>query len=217
MHVTIGRGGQVSVVEWEIRVGGSVPASVLEELHGMQFSPAGEEFALRGCLADQSALLGVIARLHHGGIKVRWIRSLGPNDGRLHTERIETVLQGPVPDQAALISIIFRLQAWGIDLRGLRCPDPGDVPVTGGTRQVGEVASGAPHYEIRVSGGLGPIVAMCLRRLNITVPEEATAAAEEGVEQPAPPVGGQNQVQRHSLGDVARNVRAGPQVGKGLG
>ncbi|HET9646959.1 MAG TPA: hypothetical protein VFP34_01850, partial [Microlunatus sp.] len=121
---------------------GSVPASVLEELHGMQVSPAAEESVLRGCLADQSALLGVIARLHHGGIEVRGIRSLGPGtDARLHTERTETVLQGSVPDQAALIGIIFRLQGWGIDLRGLRHLDPGDAPATGGTRQVGQVAS----------------------------------------------------------------------------
>jgi hypothetical protein len=174
-------------VEWEIRVGGSVPASVLEELHGMQFSPAGEEFALRGCLADQSALLGVIARLHHGGIEVRGIRSLGPGtDARLHTERTETVLQGSVPDQAALIGIIFRLQGWGIDLRGLRHLDPGDAPATGGTRQVGQVASGAPRYQIRVAGGIGPVAVMCLRGLGVTVQFEdnAAAATHDSVEQP---------------------------------
>jgi hypothetical protein len=162
-----------------------VPASVLEELHGMQVSPAAEESVLRGCLADQSALLGVIARLHHGGIEVWGIRSLGPGtDARLHTERTETVLQGSVPDQAALIGIIFRLQGWGIDLRGLRHLDPRDAPATGGTRQVGQVAGGAPQYQIRVAGRIGPVAAMCLHGLGVTVQFEdnAVAATHDGVE-----------------------------------
>jgi hypothetical protein len=115
---------------------------------------------------------------------VRGIRSLGPGtDARLRTE---TVLQGPVPDQAALISLIYRLQGWGIDLRGLRQLEPGDAPGGDGIRQVGQVASGAPHYQIRVAGRIGPVVTTCLRGLGVTVQCEPTAAAvtQDRVEQP---------------------------------
>ena len=160
----------------------------------MRVFPAPAESVLRGCLADQSALIGVITRLQHGGIEVRGIRSLGSGtDARLRTEPTETVLQGPVPDQAALIRIIYRLQGWGIDLCGLRRLDPGDAPGGGGVCQVGEVASGAPHYQIRVAGRIGPVVTTCLRGLGVTVQFETTAAGvtQDRVEQPGRPDGAQ--------------------------
>ncbi len=61
----------------EIRVVGVVPAELLEELEGVRVVAESVETVLRGSLADQSALIGVIDRLQSLGVQLREVRQLG--------------------------------------------------------------------------------------------------------------------------------------------
>lgn len=146
-------------VEWEIKVGGFVPATVLEELEGMQVSAGVGASSVRGVLPDQSALIGAINRFQSCGIDVRWIRRVGPRRDR--RSLAETVVYGSVADQASLITIICRLQGLGVNLSGLRRLGSGDIPA--GARPPGCGGEGVGRgYEIRVDGRIGPVVATCL-------------------------------------------------------
>jgi len=160
-----------------------VPAGVLEELPGVRVSSRSDESLLRGVLLDQSALLGVVNRLHRSGIDLREIRPSGSGE---HTpapnQHVETVLRGPVQDRAALIKILGRLQGWGIDLRGLRQLDPGDTPA--GTGAIGQVrdGGGVASYEIRVAGDIGPVAASSLREFEITLVPAVDGAQHHGLQ-----------------------------------
>ncbi len=61
----------------EIRVVGVVPTELLEELDGVRVVTKSVETVLRGSLADQSALIGMINRLQSLGVEVREVRQLG--------------------------------------------------------------------------------------------------------------------------------------------
>ena len=61
----------------EIRVVGTVPAEVLEELDGVEVVTEAVETVLEGSLADQAALIGMINRLQGLGIELREVRQLG--------------------------------------------------------------------------------------------------------------------------------------------
>jgi hypothetical protein len=171
------RSSQMTPFVCEIRVGGSVPTDVLEELDGMQVIIGTEETVLRGTLADQSALIGVINRLQGRGIDLREIRPTltGPSRGDRNPE-LETVLQGPVPDRATLITIIGRLQGVGIALRGLRQLGPGDLSAGPGAPGPRRHGSAVPGYEIRTAGGIGPVVAACLQEFDITIASDRARA-----------------------------------------
>ena len=64
-------------MQLEIRVVGVVPAELLEELDGVRVVTKSVETVLRGSLADQSALIGMINRLQSLGVEVREVRQLG--------------------------------------------------------------------------------------------------------------------------------------------
>ena len=64
-------------LQLEIRVMGVVPAELLEELEGVRVVTESVETVLRGSLADQSALIGVIDRLQSLGVQLREVRQLG--------------------------------------------------------------------------------------------------------------------------------------------
>ncbi len=64
-------------MQLEIRVVGVVPTELLEELDGVRVVTKSVETVLRGSLADQSAMIGVINRLQSLGVEVREVRQLG--------------------------------------------------------------------------------------------------------------------------------------------
>ena len=67
----------MTALHLEIRVVGVVPAEFLEELEGVRVVAESVETVLRGSLADQSALIGVIDRLQSLGVQLREVRQLG--------------------------------------------------------------------------------------------------------------------------------------------
>src|ERR1700712_747846 len=80
-----GRGGLMTAMEFEIRVSGGVPPSVLEELGGIRMVNQSLETVLQGPVLDQAALVGIINRLQSLGIELRGFRQLhtaaGPSPG----------------------------------------------------------------------------------------------------------------------------------------
>ena len=68
----------VTALQYEIRVAGSVPASVLEELEDVHVISESVQTMLRGPVQDQAALIGIINRLQGLGIELREVRQLGP-------------------------------------------------------------------------------------------------------------------------------------------
>lgn len=66
----------MTALEFEIRVAGAVPASVLEELEDVRVVTQSVETVLRGPVQDQAALIGIINRLQGWGIELRGVRQL---------------------------------------------------------------------------------------------------------------------------------------------
>ena len=64
----------------EIRVAGSVPAAVLEELEDLHVSSEQLQTVLRGPVQDQAALIGIINRLQDWGIELHSIQQLQPGE-----------------------------------------------------------------------------------------------------------------------------------------
>lgn len=70
----------MTALEYEIRVAGSVPASVLEELEDVRVITHSVETVLRGPVLDQAALIGIIIRLQGCGIELHAVRQLEPDE-----------------------------------------------------------------------------------------------------------------------------------------
>ena len=68
----------MTALEYEIRVAGSVPASVLEEIDDVRIVSHSVQTVLRGPVPDQAALIDIIDRLQGWGIDVHAIRQLAP-------------------------------------------------------------------------------------------------------------------------------------------
>ena len=66
----------MAVVEFEIRVAGPVPASVLEEPENIEVVSETVDTVLRAPVRDQAALVGISNRLQSCGIELRGIRQL---------------------------------------------------------------------------------------------------------------------------------------------
>ena len=66
----------MATLEFEIRVAGSVPVSVLEELRDVRIVTESVETLLRGPVRDQSELIGILNRLQSWGIELRGVRQL---------------------------------------------------------------------------------------------------------------------------------------------
>jgi hypothetical protein len=66
----------MAAVEFEIRVAGSLPAGLLEELEGIRVVSESVQTLLRGPVLDQAALIGIINRLQGLGIELRGVRQL---------------------------------------------------------------------------------------------------------------------------------------------
>ena len=61
----------------EIRVAGFVPAELLEEFEGAQVVTESVQTVLRGSVADQSALIGMLNSLQGLGVELLEVRQLG--------------------------------------------------------------------------------------------------------------------------------------------
>ena len=62
--------------EYEIRIAGTVPAQVIDELGDAWIAPQGVETVLRGSVPDQAALVGIINWLQGLGIELREVRQI---------------------------------------------------------------------------------------------------------------------------------------------
>jgi hypothetical protein len=67
----------MTVMEFEIRVSGALPTSVLEELGSVRVVTQSLETVLQGPVPDQAALIGIINRLQGLGVELRGVRQLG--------------------------------------------------------------------------------------------------------------------------------------------
>ena len=67
---------RMTVLEFEIRVAGSLPPDVLEELEHLRVVSRSTETVLQGPVVDQAALIGIINRLQGLGIELRGVRQL---------------------------------------------------------------------------------------------------------------------------------------------
>ena len=61
---------------YEIRVRGHLGPRMLRAFEALSAQPSGEDTLLRGCLEDQAALYGVIARLEALGLELVELRCL---------------------------------------------------------------------------------------------------------------------------------------------
>jgi len=64
----------------EIRVAGTVPGHVLEELEDLHVTSESVQTVLRGPVQDQAALIGIINRLQGWGIDLHAVRQLDSGD-----------------------------------------------------------------------------------------------------------------------------------------
>ena len=76
-----GGGTDVAPLEYEIRVSGLVPESVLAEIEGVQVVVEPVQTVMRGPVLDQAALHGIINRLQRLGLDLIEVRRL--NDEHL--------------------------------------------------------------------------------------------------------------------------------------
>ena len=67
---------------YEVRVSGVIPAQLLSELHDLTVSVEPPETVLHGSLPDQSAVVGLISRLHGLGLRLFEVRRLQPDEAR---------------------------------------------------------------------------------------------------------------------------------------
>jgi hypothetical protein len=65
---------------YQVRVSGVIPDEVLEELHDLTVSVEPPETVLHGSLPDQSAVVGLISRIHGLGLRLIEVRRLPPED-----------------------------------------------------------------------------------------------------------------------------------------
>jgi len=67
----------MSTLEYEISVSGELPASVLEEVEDFSVEVVQVRTVMRGPIADQAALHGIINRLQSLGLDLIEVRRIG--------------------------------------------------------------------------------------------------------------------------------------------
>jgi hypothetical protein len=65
---------------YQVRVSGAIPAELLAELHNLTVSVEPPETVLHGSLPDQSAVVGLISRIHGLGLRLIEVRRLPPDE-----------------------------------------------------------------------------------------------------------------------------------------
>jgi len=66
---------------YQVRVAGLIPAELLAELRDLTVSVEPPETVLHGSLPDQSAVVGLISRIHGLGLRLIEVRRLPAEDG----------------------------------------------------------------------------------------------------------------------------------------
>ena len=66
----------MTVMQFEIRVSGTLPPNVLEELGGVRVVAQSLETILQGPVKDQAELIGIINRLQGLGVELHGVRQL---------------------------------------------------------------------------------------------------------------------------------------------
>jgi len=66
---------------YQVRVSGVIPADLLAELQDLTVRVEPPETVLHGSLPDQSAVVGLISRMHGLGLRLIEVRRLPPDDG----------------------------------------------------------------------------------------------------------------------------------------
>jgi hypothetical protein len=77
--MTSGRRDQRQLANYEFLVRGHLSATLLRAFPGMHPQTQGEDTFLRGAVADQSALHGVLGRIEALGLELLELRRLPPN------------------------------------------------------------------------------------------------------------------------------------------
>jgi hypothetical protein len=67
---------------YEVRVSGVIPAELLSELPDLTVSVEPPETVLHGSLPDQSAVVGLISRIHGLGLRLIEVRRLPAGEAR---------------------------------------------------------------------------------------------------------------------------------------
>jgi hypothetical protein len=65
---------------YQVRVSGVIPPELLAELRHLTVSVEPPETVLHGSLPDQSAVVGLISRIHGLGLRLIEVRRLPPDD-----------------------------------------------------------------------------------------------------------------------------------------
>jgi hypothetical protein len=65
---------------YQLRVEGSIPSDLVRDLDGLKVSVEPAETVLSGTLPDQSALFGVLVRIHGLGLQLLEVRRLTDPD-----------------------------------------------------------------------------------------------------------------------------------------
>ena len=65
---------------YQVRVAGVIPDELLAELHDLTVSVEPPETVLHGSLPDQSAVVGLISRIHGLGLRLIEVRRLPADD-----------------------------------------------------------------------------------------------------------------------------------------
>jgi hypothetical protein len=65
---------------YHVRVSGAIPAELLADLHELTVSVEPPETVLHGSLPDQSAVVGLISRIHGLGLRLIEVRRLPPDE-----------------------------------------------------------------------------------------------------------------------------------------
>jgi hypothetical protein len=66
---------------YQVRVSGEIPAELLTELRDLTVSVEPPETVLHGSLPDQSAVVGLISRIHGLGLRLIEVRRLPHEEG----------------------------------------------------------------------------------------------------------------------------------------
>jgi hypothetical protein len=66
---------------YQVRIAGVIPAELLAELRDLTVSVEPPETVLHGSLPDQSAVVGLISRIHGLGLRLIEVRRLPSEDG----------------------------------------------------------------------------------------------------------------------------------------
>jgi len=66
---------------YQLRVAGEIPAEILAELQDLTVSVEPPETVLHGSLPDQSAVVGLISRIHGLGLRLIEVRQVPTEDG----------------------------------------------------------------------------------------------------------------------------------------